>query len=229
MKLSIITVVYNDADRLKITIDSLQKHFDTDEAELILVDGESSDETLIIAEDSILSWRIFSQRDIGIYDAMNFGLSVARGEFVWFVNAGDVVLFSISSIIRRLKRGSDIYYSDFIVEEHKIRSTPMRKDASDLTYNHQNVIVRISMHPEFNLAYKLAADYDCHLRIHDQMPRYEKLDSPICSYDLNGASSRRLVEVNIEKILIKYRHTKRLSWIKLVLMPYYYIKESCFQ
>ena len=89
-KLTVITVVFNAAELLEPTIASVRKT-DFPQVEYIVIDGGSVDGTLDVIQDNadkIDTW--VSDRDKGLYDAMNKGLNMANGQFVWFVNAGDI-------------------------------------------------------------------------------------------------------------------------------------------
>src|SRR3989337_648973 len=85
---SVVTVVYNDALNLCKTITSVSQQ-DYPYVQFIVIDGGSTDDTLkvIRANEQITLWK--SERDNGIYDAMNKGLAVATGDYVNFLNAGD--------------------------------------------------------------------------------------------------------------------------------------------
>src|SRR5271157_3624714 len=88
-KISIITVVYNGEKVLLRTIESIANQTFRD-IEYIIIDGSSKDGTVGIIENnnhSITKW--ISEPDKGLYDAMNKGLRMARGEYVLFLNAGD--------------------------------------------------------------------------------------------------------------------------------------------
>jgi glycosyltransferase involved in cell wall biosynthesis len=88
---SIITVVYNGAALLPGTIESV-KHQTFKNYQYLIIDGGSKDETVSIiqqyaAEMPQIEW--ISEKDKGLYDAMNKGLHLATGDFVWFLNGGD--------------------------------------------------------------------------------------------------------------------------------------------
>ena len=87
--LSIITVCYNAAPYITATLESAFTQSFQD-FELIIVDGKSSDNTLVLLKpfQSKISL-IVSEKDHGIYDAMNKGVALARGEWIYFLNAGD--------------------------------------------------------------------------------------------------------------------------------------------
>lgn len=95
--LSIITVVYNGAYYLRGTANSVLAQT-YPHIEYIIVDGGSTDHTKLaiqlaeIANEKLLNAKIFrwvSERDKGLYDAMNKGMRMATGDFIWFLNAGD--------------------------------------------------------------------------------------------------------------------------------------------
>lgn len=86
---SIITVTYNAEDTVGRTIDSVDSQTFSDYEHLI-VDGASSDKTLaIISERTNPRRSVVSERDKGIYDAMNKGISNTKGKYLIFLNAGD--------------------------------------------------------------------------------------------------------------------------------------------
>ena len=88
-KVSVVTVVYNGAATLERTIQSVLAQ-DLPDIEYIIVDGGSNDGTLDIIrryEDRLTYW--ISEKDQGIYDAMNKGVSLCTGEWVGLINADD--------------------------------------------------------------------------------------------------------------------------------------------
>lgn len=89
MKLSIITISYNNAEGLRKTIESVVEQNFID-YEYIVIDGGSSDESVNIIESygpKITHW--VSEPDNGVYHAMNKGIKVASGEYLHFLNSGD--------------------------------------------------------------------------------------------------------------------------------------------
>lgn len=88
---SIVMVTYNDVDAARHTLASIEAQIDVDrsEFEVVVVDGASSDGTALIAAKSTIVTTVVSEPDRGIYDAMNKGIALARGEWIQFLNAGD--------------------------------------------------------------------------------------------------------------------------------------------
>lgn len=105
MKISIITATYNRADTIRDTIESIlsQSHEDW---EHIIIDGRSNDNTLMIIAEYYYRYKgrlkLVSEKDRGIYDAMNKGISLATGDVIGFLNSDDVYYNSevLSSIVK---------------------------------------------------------------------------------------------------------------------------------
>lgn len=91
MKLSIITINLNDKDGLERTINSVRSQSFKD-FEFIIVDGDSTDGSKDILEmNADIIHHLISEKDNGIYDAMNKGIKIAQGEYLYFLNAGDTL------------------------------------------------------------------------------------------------------------------------------------------
>lgn len=90
--ISVVTVVYNGEESIDETILSVLSQIDS-EIEYILIDGNSTDRTLekINRYKNQIS-QIISEPDKGIYNAMNKGLKIAKGNYVWFINSGDIII-----------------------------------------------------------------------------------------------------------------------------------------
>lgn len=116
MKVSIITINYNNAKGLKKTLDSIVSQNQAD-FEYIVIDGNSTDGSQNIIEEyskQISYW--ISEPDSGIYNAMNKGIRQATGEYVLFINSGDIIRTetNLSSIISQIT-GEDIIFFDLEV------------------------------------------------------------------------------------------------------------------
>jgi glycosyltransferase involved in cell wall biosynthesis len=110
-RVSIVTVVYNGEATLERTILSV-KSLNYSNLEYIIIDGASKDGTLDIVErhKEVVS-RLISEPDKGLYDAMNKGLDLASGDYVWFINSGDEVADpELLNRIFGINSSADIYY-----------------------------------------------------------------------------------------------------------------------
>ena len=114
---SIITITYNAAGEIEPTVRSVAEQSCRD-FEHIIIDGASSDDTLCMAHNAARHpLRILSERDKGLYDAMNKGLRMARGRYLLFLNAGDT--FHSTDTLRLYKEGSKL--ADGKSAEHHLR------------------------------------------------------------------------------------------------------------
>ena len=108
--ISIITITFNAEKTLRRTMESVANQTCRD-YEHIVIDGASRDRTLAIAR-SYEGVRILSEPDRGLYDAMNKGIAMARGEYLLFLNAGDT--FSgpevLEAYAERTRKGDDIIF-----------------------------------------------------------------------------------------------------------------------
>jgi glycosyltransferase involved in cell wall biosynthesis len=112
--LSIITVVRNDPDNLEKTVKSVLSQTFKD-YEFIVIDGQSDDQTLDVIkkhQNIITLW--ISEKDEGIYDAMNKGLARSKGKYVEFLNAGDVYADSrsLEAIFSNANKDYDVIYGE---------------------------------------------------------------------------------------------------------------------
>jgi glycosyltransferase involved in cell wall biosynthesis len=170
--ISVITVVYNNKIFLEKTIKSIV--FQTyPNIEYIIIDGNSTDGTIDVIrtyEDKISYW--LSEKDSGIYDAMNKGLSCSTGDYVWFINAGDQIKEpgTLQSVIKN-DRSVDVYYGDtMLIDEHgnflgMRRLRPPEKLnwkslGMGLVVCHQAIIVKRGLAGIYNPDYLIAADFD---------------------------------------------------------------------
>ena len=169
---SIITVVYNGIDTLEQTIKSIINH-QYKNIEYIIVDGNSSDGTIELIkryENHISKW--ISEPDDGLYDAMNKGMKLASGDYLWFINSGDEIASEdVLEIIFNNNEIADIYYGETLVVDKNNtivgnrRLTPPKNLAwkdfrKGMLVSHQSVIVSKKICCEYNIKYKFSADFE---------------------------------------------------------------------
>ncbi len=202
MKLSIITINYNDAKGLERTLESIIPH-KIEGVELIVMDGGSTDTSL----DVILHHKegidfYESEKDKGIYNAMNKAIAKAKGEYLMFINSGDDLMPSVNfeRILKRTTSNEDIIYHNLeIVEKDKryIKEYPASLDfkyfAED-TIPHTGTLIRkelFAKYGSYNENLKIISDWaffiDCIL-IHGCS--YRHIDDCFASFYLGGISSQ---------------------------------------
>ncbi len=176
--ISIITISYNAADTIRPTLQSVAQQSFKD-FEHILIDGLSTDDTITIArQHGIPDLRIISEKDKGIYDAMNKGLDIATGQYVIFLNAGDAFASSdtLATYADAIDRyDPDIIYADTVIvspQRHILRprhlnapkTLTVQSFAQGMLICHQAFMVRRKVAPAYDLQYRLSADYDWTIR-----------------------------------------------------------------
>lgn len=219
---SIITVCRNAHAGLRMTADSIDRQSCRD-FEWIIVDGASTDETPHYLRQLTALWiRWISEEDEGIYDAMNKGLRMARGEYVWFVNAGDTLYdeHALARVARDIPEVDIIFGEVTIIgsdgRDLGIRSegTPHRlprnleKDQFQMgmVVSHQAFVARRTIVPTFNSArYRFSADLDWMLRILDQ-ERISQNSGLLATVQREGATSENWVSSQYERFHILKRH-----------------------
>jgi len=179
MLFSIITVTYNASQWIERTVQSVISQ-SYPQIEYIIIDGNSTDGTL----DIIKKYRqaislCISEPDNGLYDAMNKGLKLASGDYVWFINAGDTLGSdtTVQEIVNRfdVENLPDIIYGETqIVDSQGIPMAMRRLKAPEklswksfrmgMLVCHQSFIVRRTIAEQYDLQYRFAADYDWCIR-----------------------------------------------------------------
>lgn len=166
---SIITAVYNAESGLEKTANSLLAQ-DFGDFEWIIVDGGSRDQTLDIARNLSDPARdtIISEPDKGVYDAMNKGLHLAKGEVVQFLNANDWLASNqvLTTIADHFKDGVDAVYGDtqLSLNDGRLVDRPAREPGAHLhrrmPFSHQAFFVRRMVHLQypFDIRFRVSAD-----------------------------------------------------------------------
>jgi len=223
-KLSIITITYQAEAYLERTLQSVFEQGCVDEIDYIVVDGASKDKTLEIIEKNKKQINQFiSEKDKGIYDAMNKGMQLAKGDYILFLNAGDTFASAttLKNILKELAQNPDVLYGEAVFVNNEgvhlgLRSevTPHHLPAS-LTWEdfrfgmlvcHQAFIAKRSIAPLFNLHYKLSSDIDWEIRVLKKSQTILKSKAPICHYLMGGASVQNLKQSWKERYAVLKSH-----------------------
>jgi glycosyltransferase involved in cell wall biosynthesis len=205
--ITIVTITYNAEKYLGRTLESVQdalKHIDPASLEYLIIDAKSKDNTLAIARKFGFITTVVSEPDKGLYDAMNKGLRLASGKYIWFLNAGDEIYDSavLHKLGSQLSQDPDICYSDamFVREdgtEVGLRSKFTPHDLPDhlkwrdfkygMKVCHQAFIPKTALAPEYD-ANNLSADIDWEISCLKKANTITFLDFVLCKYLLGGTS-----------------------------------------
>ena len=199
MKLSIITINLNNKSGLIKTMDSIFSQSFND-YEFIVIDGGSTDGSLEVIQsrqERISSW--VSEKDSGIYNAMNKGVRMATGDYIGFMNSGDCYVENVLEKIFIKEPKSDILYGDqyFVREKGRLQ---LKRQSSELSlfnfywgslYHQSSFIKRKLFENDFyNEEYRIIADAEFFLKkiIFDKCS-FQYLGLPVAYYDTEGLSS----------------------------------------
>jgi len=177
-KISVITVVFNAENHIEQTILSVINQ-SYKNIEYIIIDGKSTDKTLEVVagyKDKISV--IVSEKDAGIYDAMNKGLKLATGDYVWFINSGDEI-FDKDTLLNIFDSIKDSVYPDVIYGKTalydktgsliKITSVPKKlykySFSNGMVVSHQSLIVKKELTEYYDLSYRYVSDHDWIIKI----------------------------------------------------------------
>lgn len=225
---SIITICYNEENRILKTMESvfLQKYKNY---EHIIEDGKSQDRTIEIIEKTRDRYKegqlkIFSEKDNGLYDAMNRAIKRASGEYLCFINSGDYLynadtLENIAAVINECP-GMDWYYGECIVifpngdEYMQIPTTIENVNGNDLNeylknnqlglmhqsiFAHQSCFIDNLFDTTLHLRAELKWYYECLLR----KQKIKRLLFPVCKYSYGGLSERsESMPINAKEVKI---------------------------
>lgn len=214
-KISIITVVFNANEVLEETIKSVlnQKH---ENLEYIIIDGGSTDGSLDVIkkyQDIISNW--ISESDNGIYDAMNKGIQMATGQYICFINSGDLLIeLPIKNILNctsdlivfpvRLSNG-DVFFPE-VNRSLKIRNT----------LPHQGCFYKKSPELLFNTKFKVFSDFCLNQKMYKEGKVIQAFENPIVAFhDMGGIShdkkyGHEIFQVVKENFGLQYQ---MLSWL----------------
>jgi glycosyltransferase involved in cell wall biosynthesis len=208
VKVSIITAVLNGADVVADTLRSITEQ-DYPNIEHIVVDGGSVDETLrVVSEFGARVSKVFSEKDSGVYDAINRGIAAATGDLILCLHAGDV--YEHAGVISRIAREFedpqvDLTFAELVMTHTDNRSCVMRHYAtpnfepddfaSGLMPAHPTVAIRRRVFDRCGLydpSYKIAGDFEFLIRaIYLQRGMYRNIPEILVRMPMGGLSNRR--------------------------------------
>ena len=242
-KFSIITVTYNAGKVLEDTIQSVI--FQTyRNVEYIIVDGNSSDNTLDIANKyKNRIDKIISEPDKGLYDAMNKGILLASGDYLCFLNAGDELHENetLQKIVHTLNQQEqpDVIYGETAIVDEKGHFLRMRRHAtpSKLTWKsfkqgmlvcHQAFLARreLALTTPYDLQYRFSSDFDWCVRIMKKSKNLHNTHLTLIDYQKEGMSTRNHKASLKERFLIMIKH---YGWISTLLHHGWFVIRAIYK
>ena len=215
---TIITVVYNNQLYLEEAINSVINQSYSN-LEYIIIDGGSTDQTLDIIrryEDRLDYW--ISERDEGLYDAMNKGIALARGEIIGILNSDDLYFetTTVANIVKEYQKVQQpcvIYGSLYKFAADHPTVSLHRGDLSDRAFqtaniliNHPTCFVHRSLYAEFGVfkpEFEVGADRELMMRFHSHHATFINLERAIALFRLGGTTSNQSLTSIINREIIQ--------------------------
>jgi glycosyltransferase involved in cell wall biosynthesis len=238
MTVSIITATYNSESTIKDTLTSIESQ-SYPNIEHLIIDGCSTDKTLQVVQEFNHVCKVVSEPDKGIYDAMNKGIGLAKGDIIGILNSDDFYPDNnvIADVVNHFKETNcEALYADLIYVDADNKSRVIRKWKSG-EFNGENFLIGwMPPHPtffvkkevyerlgNFDLRLKSAADYELLLRflykekiITSYLPR-------VLVHMRSGGMSNRSLKNRLKAHLEDYRawsfNSIKPRWYTVVLKP----------
>ena len=222
-EISVITVCYNAETMIEKTMLSVLNQT-YGNIEYIIWDGGSTDKTLTIINEVVGKFpsrntKVISEKDNGVYDAMNKSIAIANGEWINFMNSGDI--FTDSQVLEnivssKLMEKAAFIYSDFIADDrNELRE--IHQDYNKGKILHQSSIYKKELHAKYGLYYVshpyIVSDYLFFLQVPKE--NFTKYMQPISINDTSGISMQG-TWMEYERISVDYM-MKRLTDTQFVL------------
>ena len=237
LKFSIVTVCRNAEGSIEKTIRSVTEQTYSD-IEYIIIDAVSTDSTLaIIDKYKSKIARVVSEPDKGIYDAMNKGVSYATGDYVFFLNAGDLLISEyeiekVNELITADPVGIDIFYGKMLVFDQRnlwgyVHGIDFVNDAILFmdTVHHQTVFTKVSLLKErpYDINHRISADFEWFAYAYVQKKyRFKHVDILVSVFDPYGLSGNpaQLQARLMERISVLKKNYSKGTLLYLLLYNY---------
>lgn len=224
MKISVVTVAYNSEEGIGRTIESVlgQAYHDI---EYLIIDGKSSDRTVEIAEgyrEALeargIAYRIISEPDGGIYDAMNKGIRLAEGDVIGLLNSEDSyepeTLETVAETFGRTD--CELMFADIRIYRPDgssfVKKARLRKFQTSRDWNHPTTFVRAEVYKANPFLNKgIHDDYGFYLKMRRQNRRIVTVDKVLANFRMGGASNKKNWKAARKRISDRYRYCYRMN------------------
>jgi glycosyltransferase involved in cell wall biosynthesis len=233
--ISIIVVSLNTAKKFEKTIKSILNQ-STNNFELIIVDGLSKDKTkYYLKKYKKKITKIISEKDKGIYDAMNKGIKKSSKKWIYFLNSGDIfynknVLKKVINLLKKLDSHDILVGNSFVKKSSLIYKSPRKPISNDnlgSSFSHQASFVKSKLLKKklFKLKYKFAADFDFFLNMYNSKKKFFYINDVISLNLSDGISDTFKVKVvkEFREISLFFKNTVKKRFLFNLLIFYFNI------
>ncbi len=223
-KVSIITVTHNSEKTIRRTMESVYGQT-CPAAEYIMIDGDSTDRTVEIAEGfrtdmetKGIDFRIVSEPDEGIYDAMNKGIRMATGDIIGILNSDDwYEPDTVETVIKEFeKSGCDLLFANIRLHRKDGRSlvkkARLRRFQTSRDWNHPTMFVKAEIYKSHPFRMKgIHDDYGFYLQVRREDARIAIVDKVLANFRMGGASNHKSIREAVKRIRDRYRWCYRVN------------------
>ena len=222
-KITVVTICYNSEKVICPTLESMLHQTYDGDVEYIIIDGASTDNTCKIAQsyqDAFarkgVDYRIYSEPDAGIYDAMNKGIAKATGDIIGLLNSGDTYeRETLQLVVDTFEKGmTDVVFGN--IRMVKTDGSSFVKKARQSSYqtsrdwNHPTMFVKAMLYKENPFPCKgIHDDYGLYLRFRKQGRRIVTIDEVLASFYMGGASNKKELRSACRRICDRYQYCYR--------------------
>ena len=200
--ISLITVVYNDVKNIEKTILSVLNQNYKD-FEYIIVDGNSTDGTKKLIQDHIQKIDVYvSENDLGVYDAMNKGIKLAKGKALLFLNSGD---YFVGQVLSKKIQAPCFIQVKYYNHNNNLSDIKIRSYKRALPYNHQGIVFE-NKELFYDLNLTICSDYQFYLD-HGYKNELKFINtSGYIYFDNEGLNQKSFIRREIELISIIFNN-----------------------
>lgn len=229
--ISIVTAAYNSEKTIAQTIESVLNQTYTN-IEYIIIDGLSSDGTVSIADsyrdkftEKGISYRVVSEKDRGIYDAMNKGIRMANGQLIGLLNSDDWYEPVCAEVVAEtyLKEPFDMMYADLRMIKRDgstgIKRAKLRDYVTTRDWNHPTTFLTKQIYGAYQYPNEsVYDDLDMLLYMRSSHKKVVTVNRTLANYRLGGASNRKSLKDAKERMVVKYRIYRKYGYSRLYLL-----------
>ncbi len=241
MKISVVTVCYNSEKNIARTIESVLSQ-DYDDIEYIIIDGASTDATVSVAEgyaDKFLErgikYRIVSEPDNGIYDAMNKGIELATGDFVGILNSDDwYEPYALKTVAEAYaEEPFDMFYADVRLVRRDgssiIKHSRYDRIVTSRHWNHPTSFISADVYSKIKHKNRgIHDDFDVFLQIRRAGYKIVIKNKVIANFTVGGVSNNKSLEKCKERVLDRYRIYRENGYSPLYMLECLAIEAAKF-
>ena len=229
--ISIIIPTYNSEKTIRCCLDSIANQTQKN-IEVIIIDGQSSDKTLEIVKDYAVTEkyiRFISEADTGIYNAMNKGIKLSKGDWLYFLGSDDSLYNgnTIGTITPFLTEDTDIFYGDVLVQKNNITQSRKLDKINIYKQNvcHQaifykrHVFYKIGYYDE---SYKILSDWKHNMMCIGNTKRIKHANITVATYSGTGISANNTDTLFYGNKIEIYRKAMNVSHFNSLMTPLRY-------